>query len=196
MTATRRSSSSTAPNVLSGNSAGTNSGSFWIAIFMIFGAGLVAGPAGQDRRGAQLGRAPDGRRPSVVGASLRGPLPGCALPDHRGEPRPHRSGDPARAPRRLGRRRAQPAALDDRVLRRRAGGDARGLRPQGPLAVARGARPRTRKWSTNCAAVSSSSCEPDRARRAVRCSRPRPRRALRRSTRHRGSASQSRARPA
>ena len=100
------------------------------------GRAQICGALGPDRRGAQLGRAPDGRRPDVVGASLRGPLPGRALPDHRGEPRPHRSGDPARALRRLGGRRPQPPALDDRVLRRRAGGDARGLRPQGPLARA------------------------------------------------------------
>ena len=105
-----------------------------IGVLMIFGAGLLAGPAGLDRRRAELEHAADDRQHRLVGAALRGALPRRPAPARAGHPRRHRRDRPARPARRLARRRRAPAAVDRRLP-----------------------RPRGASWARSCSAAATSS---------------------------------------
>ena len=113
-----------------------------IGVLMIFGAGLLAGPAGLDRRRAELQHAADDRQHRLVGAALRGALPRRPAPAGPGHPRRHRRDRPARPARRLARRRPAAAAVDRRLPR--ASWPLLGafvVRPPRPLALALGHLP-------------------------------------------------------
>ena len=62
-----------------------------IAVFMVFGGGLVAGLLGPDRPGDRLGHAALDRPLGVLGAPVRGALPGRAARDHLGDDRLRRA---------------------------------------------------------------------------------------------------------
>ena len=89
-----------------------------IAVFMVFGAGLAAGLLGQIGDALGVETLEDVAEVAVVGAAVRGALPGGARRAHGGHERRHRRRSSSSARSAARRRRAAAVAVDARLPRR------------------------------------------------------------------------------
>ena len=111
-----------------------------IAVFMVFGAGLVGGLLGQIGDALDSSALSNDRRFRHHRVAVRSALSGGAAPDHDRHERVDQGRDPARAVRRCegGGRRA--GGVLARLRRRRPGGSRLGLRAPRPLGLVGGPR--------------------------------------------------------